>query len=163
MTRKVFVKRTVKGTVVHSGARVYHYGWVRTPEAMQKKTFFMDQLYHGNPTEEQKRTGYTHTGDNYRYKKFWGLRIFQGSHPAAMLDRIQKKGWHWDLSHSAYVGIGKAQRVALDLVERLTGVRLFEYRSYRLIRTTVSKESAPNEHESASQSLSSRLMKCLIT
>ena len=58
--------------VVRGGARVFHYGWVRTPEAMREKTFFMDQLYHGDPAAEAAAAGIPHTGDNYRYKRIWG-------------------------------------------------------------------------------------------
>src|SRR6185295_9837059 len=54
-----------------AGARVFHYGWVRTPDAMKEKTFFMDQLYHGKPEPRNEATGTPHTGDNYRYKRFW--------------------------------------------------------------------------------------------
>lgn len=120
--------------VARSGARVFHYGWVRTPEAMREKTFFMDQLYHGAPKGEDAATMTPHTGDNYRYKKIWGLRAFRGSHPAVMLDRIRSKGWHWDLAHSPLVwSWSDGKKIALDLFERATGKRLFEYRSYRLV------------------------------
>lgn len=116
------------------GARVFHYGWVRTPEAMKEKTYFMDQLYHGAPTAEAAAGGVPHTGDNYRYKRFWGLRSYAGSHPAVMRERISAKGWHWDLCASPLSWkLGDAKKVVLDLFERATGRRLFEYRSYRLI------------------------------
>jgi hypothetical protein len=120
--------------VVRPGVRVFHYGWVRTPEAMREKTFFMDQLYHGAPKAEDAAQGIPHTGDNYRYKKMWGLRRFASTHPAVMRDRIQAKGWHWDLDRSPLIWTWKdAKKIALDLFERATGRRLFEYRSYRLI------------------------------
>lgn len=107
--------------------RVFHYGWVRTPEAMREKTRFMDSLYHG-------AEGTHATGDNYRYKKIWGLRAFKGSHPAIMAPRIREKGWHWDLAGSPWEWHWKdGAKVALDLLERATGVRLFEYRSYHLV------------------------------
>jgi hypothetical protein len=122
--------------VVRAGARVFHYGWVRTPEAMKVKTYFMDQLYHGDPDEKAKETGTPHTGDNYRYKKFWGLRAFRGTHPSVMKERIQKKGWHWDLAGSPLVWTWKdSKKIVLDLIERATGHRFFEYRSYRLIKS----------------------------
>lgn len=122
-----------KLTVARSGARVFHYGWVRTPEAMREKTYFMDQLYHGAPKPEDEANRTPHTGDNYRYKKFWGLRRFKGTHPAVMANRIVKKGWHWDLENSPLVwSVKDLKKVVLDLFERATGVRLFEYRSYRL-------------------------------
>ena len=55
--------------------------------------------------------------------------------PEVMRERIRAKGWHWDLAHSPLAWTWRdGKKVALDLVERLTGVRLFEYRSYRRIR-----------------------------
>jgi glycosyltransferase involved in cell wall biosynthesis len=121
--------------VVRPGARVFHYGWVRTPEAMKEKTYFMDQLYHGDPDAKSKETGTPHTGDNYRYKKFWGLRPFRGTHPSVMKSRIESKGWHWDLAHSPLVWTWKdSKKIVLDLIERASGHRFFEYRSYRLLR-----------------------------
>lgn len=121
--------------VVRSGARIFHYGWVRTPEAMREKTYFMDQLYHGDPNPEDAEKGLPYTGDNYRYKKIWGLRPFQGVHPQVMKDRIQAKGWHWDLGNSPLVFSWRdIKKVVLDTAERITGHRFFEYRSYRLVR-----------------------------
>lgn len=116
-----------------SGAQVYHYGWVRTPEAMREKTFFMDQLYHGDPSGEQQASRTPHTGENYRYKRIWGLERFTGSHPALMSERIARKQWRWDLENSPLCWEwSDAKKIALDLIERATGARLFEYRSYRL-------------------------------
>ncbi len=120
--------------VARAHARVFHYGWVRTPDAMKEKTFFMDQLYHGDPKAADVADRRPHTGDNYRYKRIWGLRSFSGTHPSVMRDRIAKKGWHWDLAHSPLEWEWKdAKKVALDLIERATGWRPFEYQSYRLI------------------------------
>lgn len=129
--------RKLDGTklqVVRAEARVFHYGWVRTPEAMKEKTFFMDQLYHGDPDQNHLAEGIPHTGENYRYKKFWGLRPYAGPHPAVMAAKIQAKGWHWDLKNSSSVFVWRdLKKVVLDTVEQVTGHRLFEYRSYRLI------------------------------
>ena len=123
-----------KLAVLHSGARIFHYGWVRTPEAMREKTYFMDQLYHGTPKAEDAELGIPHTGDNYRYKRFWGLKAYTGTHPQVMQERILRKGWHWDLAGSPLIwGLSDAKKVFLDTLERFTGHRFFEYRSYRLI------------------------------
>jgi len=124
-----------KLNVIQSGARIYHYGWVRSPEAMREKTFFMDQLYHGAPLARDQTSGTPHTGDNYRYKRIWGLKKFKGSHPSTMKERIEQKGWHWDLTGSPLEWNWKdSKKVALDLLENWTGRRFFEYRSYRLLR-----------------------------
>ncbi len=124
-----------KLTVIHSGARIFHYGWVRNPEAMKEKTFHFDQLYHGDPSPENVKNRTPHTGDNYRYKKIWGLQSFKETHPNVMADRIKNKGWHWDLENSPFIFSWKdTKRVVLDTIERVTGYRLFEYRSYKLIK-----------------------------
>jgi len=121
-----------KVAVIRSGARVYHYGWVRTPEAMRAKTTFMDTLYHGE--SPPAAAGQPHTGDNCRYKKFFGLKPFEGTHPSVMRERIASKGWRWNLEESPLEWRWQdSKKIILDWVEFVTGYRLFEYRSYRLI------------------------------
>ncbi|MBI2712368.1 MAG: glycosyltransferase family 2 protein [Bdellovibrio sp.] len=128
-------KDATKLSVRLCNARIFHYGWVRPPEAMKQKTYFMDQLYHGDPTLKNSVNETPYTGDNYRYKKFWGLRPFVGTHPNVMALRIQNKGWHWDLKSSPWVwSIRDTKKVVLDLIEKFTGIRLFEYRSYILLK-----------------------------
>ncbi len=120
-----------KLNVINSGARVFHYGWVRTPEAMREKTYFMDELYHG-PTKNETTP---HSGENYKYKRFWGLKPYKGSHPKVMDDRILNKGWSWDFKNSPLVwNIFDTKKIILDTIEKITGHRLFEYRSYKIIR-----------------------------
>jgi hypothetical protein len=53
-----------------------------------------------------------------------------------MMERIRAKNWKWDLEASAYVWNWKKdpKKVILDLIERATGHRFFEYRSYRLLK-----------------------------
>lgn len=111
-------------------ARIFHYGWVRTPEAMKEKTVFMDQLYHGDQKANESQP---HSGDNYRYKRFWGLRQYRGSHPFVMRERIANKGWNWDLKKSEFVFSGSdVKKVCLDIYERFTGHRPFEFRNYTI-------------------------------
>ncbi len=117
-------------------APVFHYGWVRPPEVMREKTFFMDQLYHGAPKDSDAQVRRPHSGENYRYKRIWGLQPFSGSHPAVMTKRIQENGWTWtwaDFTRTPLTwSVSDLKKIVLDLVERFTGVRLFEYRSYEL-------------------------------
>jgi hypothetical protein len=120
-----------KPKVALLNASIYHYGWVRPPEVMKEKTYFMDTLYHG---EKKSPTGETATGDNYRYKKIWGLYPFLGTHPSVMRDRIASKKWMWDLKNSPlHWSLPDGKKIILDLFERYTGIRLFEYRSYRRV------------------------------
>jgi glycosyltransferase involved in cell wall biosynthesis len=106
---------------------VFHYGWVRKPEAMQEKTLFMDGLYHAAPGA---------TGDNYRYKRFWGLREFRETHPKFMWDRISRQNWKWDWQHLPMTWSWKKdlKKVLSDVIEHFSGWRPFEYRAYRLVK-----------------------------
>ena len=134
--RKVFVNKTEVNCTSSTAAREYfHYGWVRPPEAMREKTFFMDQLYHGDPSTEDAKTRRPHTGDNYKYKRIPGLFRFKSTHPEVMRERIRSKNWNWDFENSPKTWRWRdLKKFVLDGIERATGIRLFEYRSYRLIR-----------------------------
>lgn len=117
-----------------SEARIFHYGWTRSPEKMREKTFFLDQLYHGNPTAEQEKNRVPHTGENYKYKRIWGLKPFQETHPNCMKARIQQKNWVWDLKNSPYQLRKKdLKNIVLDQFEKITKKRAFEYRCYKLV------------------------------
>jgi len=121
--------------VIRPGCRILHYGWVRPPEAMKEKTFFMDTLYHGSPNASDEESRTPHTGNNYKYKRIPGLRRFSGTHPQVMQGRIHSKNWNWDFENSSRVfTVQDLRKGALDWIERMTGLRLFEYRSYRLIK-----------------------------
>ena len=135
-------KNGEKLNAIFSEANIYHYGWVRTPEAMKEKTYFMDQLYHGNPTEEQAKAHIPHSGDNYKYKRIIGLESFKGTHPKVMLDRIKNKNWHWDWQGTPLAfGLKDIKKVVLDRIEKSTGKRWFEYKSYRLIKEPMPRVS----------------------
>lgn len=109
--------------VVHSRARIFHYGWVRPPEKMKEKTLEMDKLYHADGGG---------TGDNYRYKRIYGLERFVGSHPKVMKERVEKKRWAVDLMNAPMVFTAKDIRKVLSRgIERLTGWLPFEYKNYR--------------------------------
>ncbi len=109
-------------------ARIFHYGWVRTPDAMKEKTEFMDQLYHGNNAKMLAQKA-----DAHLYKRFWGLKQYQGTHPACMKARIQSKGWNWDLKKSPFVfSASDLKKAVLDLYEEISGHRPFEFKNYHI-------------------------------
>ncbi|NUM89285.1 MAG: glycosyltransferase family 2 protein [Bdellovibrionales bacterium] len=111
--------------VKHSGARVFHYGWVRPPEVMKEKTLAMDTLYHADGGG---------TGDNHRYKRIYGLERFSGSHPKVMATRVKEKSWRVDLLRAPLVfKAGDVRKVLARLVESLTGWLPGEYKNYRRI------------------------------
>jgi hypothetical protein len=113
-----------KPRVLRSSARIFHYGWVRPPEVMREKTVAMDRLYHGE--------GYG-TGENYRYKRIFGLERFTGTHPTVMRERVEEKRWKVDLMDSPLIWEwGDARKVLARAIERATGWLPFQYKNYVL-------------------------------
>ncbi len=107
------------------GARIFHYGWVRPPEVMREKTVAMDKLYH------QDGSG---TGENYRYKRIYGLEPFQGTHPRVMVPRVEEKRWRVDLLSAPLVFTWRDMRKFLArTMEKATGWLPGEYKNYRLL------------------------------
>lgn len=112
-----------KPRVIRARARIFHYGWVRPPEVMKEKTVAMDKLYHAEGAG---------TGDNYRYKRIYGLERFVASHPAVMRERVEQKRWKVDLMAAPLVFTVRDVRKVFSLaIERLTGWLPGEYRNYR--------------------------------
>ena len=114
--------------VLHSGAEIHHYGWVKNPRLQQEKQKNFHKLWH---TEEQLGK-FVEEADSFDYNRIDSLRIFEGSHPAVMQERIRNCDWdfYFDIRHKKF-GL---KNFLLYHFERLSGIRLFEYRNYRLIR-----------------------------
>lgn len=115
-----------KPRVIRSGARIFHYGWVRPPEVMKEKTVAMDKLYHADGGG---------TGDNYRYKRIYGLERFVDSHPAVMAKRVEEKRWKVDLMAAPLVFHWRKdlRKVFARALECATGWLPGQYRNYRVI------------------------------
>ncbi len=105
-------------------AWIYHYGWVRTPQAMQDKINASRKLYIGGDA----------TGNvTYHYNEAHEPVIkFDGSHPLLMQERIQHRNWNFipdtKLHYASKKDWLKRQ------VANLTGWIPGEYRNYKLVK-----------------------------
>ncbi len=106
-------------------ARVFHYGWARPQSLMDKKTKEFVKLYHGRDFK----------AEDFSYKRCYGLKKFLGTHPKVMRD--------WILKNSNQINIMKLKPVYewkdlslffSDLVEKLSGYRIGEYKNFKVIR-----------------------------
>lgn len=85
-----FRKDGRKLRVADSKAWIYHYGWVRHPDVMRKKTIVMDSFYHDDEWMKEKHSDSFKPWD---YGPLDRIPLFQGSHPASMRNRIADKNW----------------------------------------------------------------------
>ena len=109
-------------------AYIYHYGWVKSPDQMLRKQKNVSRFWNEN-TEEWKK--YLVIGDYFDFSEFDSLKKFTGTHPAVMKDRISKKNWNVELDLSKKK-FSFEDRLLYNF-EKLTGIRPFDFRNYRII------------------------------
>ena len=106
-------------TVASSGARIFHYGWARHPETMQKKTreFWAHRV---GSEEVDARCG---DADLFDYGPLARLPRWDGAHPSVMAERIARMDWSEHLRDVDPPGAVRAPHKDERLLYRLlTGV-----------------------------------------
>ena len=109
-------------------ATVYHYGWVKSPEQMRKKQKESSQFWNDDIQMEKMKSN----PDYYDFSEYDSLEKFSGTHPNVMLARIDRKNWVIDLDISKKKFSLKNK--VLYYFEKLTGIRPFDFRNYKIIR-----------------------------
>lgn len=109
-------------------AYVYHYGWVKSPQQMKAKMKDASKYWMENKDDWEN---FMQSDDVFDYDEFDSIKIFTGTHPAVMRRRVQQQTWKVTLDT-------KKKRFSLKnrvlyAIEKLTGVRLFEFKNYRVI------------------------------
>jgi hypothetical protein len=112
--------------VLHSGSRVYHYGWVRPPQDQGLKFAEMQRYYHGAEAAERTRR------QGFAYDVGEKVRRFQGTHPGPMREWVERGDWPFE-PRPRWLRPGRLRTDLLDLLERATGLRVGEYRNYELL------------------------------
>ena len=114
--KKLFVKQI--------DASIYHYGWVKAPELMQRKQEDFPKLWHNDEWVNQNVAKV----EEFDYSVIDSLAVFEGTHPKVMQNRIAEKNWKfdYDISKSSLSTKEKFRR----FFEKHTGHRLWEYKNY---------------------------------
>lgn len=87
---------TFKLKVAPVDAHIYHYGWVRPPDFMQRKKKALDTNHHGAGRSEELNKG----KQLYDYGPLQKLKTFTGTHPKVMQERIAQHNWKDQLQYS---------------------------------------------------------------
>jgi len=74
-------------------AFVYHYGWVKPPEKMQKKQESFHKMWHDDAWVKENVKA-TEAFDYF--ENMDALAVFQDTHPAVMHARIAEKNWSFE-------------------------------------------------------------------
>lgn len=117
--QKIFVKRI--------SARIFHYGWARQEQVMNKKVKVFDTFYHGPDHNRQ-------VGNEFKYERNWGIKKFNHTHPSVMNDWIEKHRNPIDIMKMPLrLDWNVPGLMFSDAIESLTDYRLGEYKNYKLL------------------------------
>ena len=108
-------------------ATMYHYGWVKPPEAQQAKQQSFNKLWHSDDWVEKK----VPKVDQFDYSQIDSLKHFNDTHPKVMHKRVEALNWNFTFDPSKKKLPLKSR--LLHTIEACTGWRPGEYRNYRII------------------------------
>jgi hypothetical protein len=112
-------------------ANIYHYGWVRNPATMHKKTEGFGKLWAGE--EGKKITGeFVEKNAEFDYSKIDTVTLFTGTHPLVMMPLIEKENWKFEMDVKKKSFKNFKHRVLYFLWQTF-GIRPFEYSNYKKI------------------------------
>ncbi|MEM9990293.1 MAG: glycosyltransferase family 2 protein [Bacteroidota bacterium] len=122
-----FRKNNQKLWVKPVEAYVHHYGWVKHPVQQQRKQQNFNKLWHDDHWME------THIPkvSAFDYSQIDSLARFTGTHPKVMHSRIARMNWTFDFDPTQRK-LSTKERLS-RWWERQTGIRLGEYRNYRIL------------------------------
>jgi hypothetical protein len=112
--------------VAPSGGRMFHYGWVRPPEAQKLKLAEFERLYHGDAARARR------LAQGFAYDAGEKVRRFDGTHPGPMREWVEREDWPFE-PRPRRLRRGHLREDLLDLFEAATGVRIGEYRNYERV------------------------------
>lgn len=130
---------TEKLTVVHSGARIFHYGWVRPPRAMQTKRVYFAVNHRGKESAQRKQE---REAPRFDYGPLSAVPRYEGTHPSVMHERMKELDWRSELYEKAPKGKERERHAheefrdkAITRIERwfFGGRHLFASRNYVML------------------------------
>ncbi|MGV3764780.1 MAG: glycosyltransferase family 2 protein [Chitinophagaceae bacterium] len=126
-------ENTFKLKVVNASAEVFHYGWVRPPQLMDRK----DKIFQSHYRDTTSDPAYS----AFHYGDLSKLRVFKGTHPATMHERMKLFNWQeaLDLKYDTpnrkqHPHEKRKARILTSIEQRLLGGRqLGGFKNYELL------------------------------
>ncbi|MBN9282912.1 MULTISPECIES: glycosyltransferase family 2 protein [Flavobacterium] len=117
--------------VKHIDASIYHYGWVKPPSGLKTKVKNTGRFY--NSDDEWIDKTYN---ENYQFDYGNAERLlnFKGTHPKVFQDRVSRSNWKFSFDPTKLSSNLNFRRKFLAKIEDLTGMRLFEYKNYIIVK-----------------------------
>jgi len=123
-----FRKNDRKLNVKLINAYIYHYGWVKSPQAQKAKRDNFGNYWANN----DQKTNAEAEAELFDYiKDVDSLEKFTGIHPSPMKNRVSNRNWDINFE-TGRKNMSFSDRI-LYAFEKGTGIRLFDYKNYRII------------------------------
>ena len=106
-------------------AYIYHYGWVKNPAKMKEKIKNFSKFWRDDASAVLQ-------AELFNFNDFDSLKKFTGTHPLVMKKRIEQQNWRIDLDITQKKM--SLQKQFLYWFEKKTGIRLFDYKNYKIIK-----------------------------
>ena len=128
---------TRKLNVARSNAYIYHYGWVRPPKLMGKKTSHFRSCYKDENLKEEQMEVISAID----FGSMNSVPSYKGDHPKAMENRIDSFDWANELNYTNKINRKPIHKHEKPKYRLLTGIEkmffpngLFNFENYKLIR-----------------------------
>lgn len=108
-------------------AYIHHYGWVRNPEAQQRKQLNFNKYWR---TDEWISENVPDV-ESFDYSQVDGLSLYIDNHPEVIQPRIQKLNWKFTFDPTRQSPF--LRKRILMWIEQKTGWRIGEYRNFKKI------------------------------
>lgn len=124
-----FRKGKTKLDVKKIDAEIYHYGWVKTPQQMDRKLKNVSKYWNADSAEHEQPQ---QPEDYFDYDSYDSISLFKGTHPAIMRNRIE--------NHPGKIVLDPNKKnlsfknKILQFVEKISGHRLFVFKNYKILR-----------------------------
>lgn len=123
-----FMKNGKRLRVKKINATVYHYGWVRKPDAMQEKMEAFNKMWHDDNWMQQNFVKL----DEFDYSNIDSLSHFTKTHPAVMDERIKRMNWKFSFDPTTRIKLPPRLRF-LNWLEKKYGLEIGKFRTYKII------------------------------
>ena len=114
--------------VKESGGSIYHYGWVKHPKFQQQKQLNFNKFWHDDHWMDKN----VDKVDEFDYSQIDSLKLFIGTHPLVMHDRIGKMNWKFsfDPTHKKLSLKNKFH----FFLKKYLGISIGVYKNYRILK-----------------------------
>jgi glycosyltransferase involved in cell wall biosynthesis len=108
-------------------AYMHHYGWVRHPDSMMQKQLNVNKFWH----DDKWVSEHIEVLGGFDYSEVESVVRYEGTHPQVIQKRIDRVNWTFATDPSRQSKSLKDR--VLKWVEKKTGVRIGEYKNYRIV------------------------------